>query len=103
MQVVFRPAADADLLSIAAYIAERDPDRALSFVERLRTRCLALASQPHLGRPRPEFGDGIRSLWEKPYVLLYRVAPNAVEVLAIVHGARDLPTAVMGRLREEES
>lgn len=64
--VVFRPAAEADLLAIAAYIAENDPDRARKFIARLRQRCERLGARPNLGRLRPELGDDIRSLWEKP-------------------------------------
>ncbi|HEV7689621.1 MAG TPA: type II toxin-antitoxin system RelE/ParE family toxin [Hyphomonadaceae bacterium] len=96
--VTFRPAAEADLLAIATYIAEYDPNRALSFVQRLRERCVALGAHPDLGRPRSEFGEGIRGLWEKPYVLLYRITPEAVEVLTIVHGARDLPAVIASRI-----
>jgi toxin ParE1/3/4 len=96
--VTFRPAAEADLLAIAAYIAEHDPDRALSFVGRLREHCAALGAHPELGRPRSEFGEGVRGLWEKPYVLLYRITPDVVEILAIVHGARDLPAVLASRI-----
>jgi toxin ParE1/3/4 len=96
--VVLRPMAEADLLAIAQYIAENDPGLALTFVERLRARCLSLGKHPELGRPRPEFGVDIRGLWEKPYVALYRITADAVEILTIVHGAMDLPSVVAARL-----
>lgn len=99
--VVFRPAAEADLLAITAYIAEHDPDRARKFVARLRDRCSKLAARPQLGRPRPELGDEIRSLWERPYVLLYRETQSEMEILAVIHGARDLPATLNARLAKK--
>lgn len=99
--VVFRPAAEADLLAIAAYIAEHDPARARKLVARLRERCNRLSDRPHLGRPRPELGEDVRGLWEKPYLMLYRVTESEVEILTIIHGARDLPAAVAARLGKD--
>jgi plasmid stabilization system protein ParE len=100
--VVFRPAAEADFLAIAAYIAEHDPDRARSFVQSLRERCNAVAAHPNLGRSRHELGEGIRGLWEKPYVLLYRILESSIEIVAVVHGSRDLPAVMAARLDEEK-
>jgi len=100
--VILRPAAEADLLAIAAFIAEDDAERALKLVGRLRTRCLSLGAHPKLGRPRPEFGEGIRGLWEKPYLALYHVTDSAVEILTFVHGAMDLPSVVAARLAPDD-
>lgn len=100
--VVFRPEAEADLLAIALYIAEDSPERARRFTQRLRERCERLADHPHLGRPRPELGDDLRSLSERPYVLLYRATDTEVEIVAILHGARDLPSALAGRIEDDK-
>ena len=65
-RILFRPEAEEDLLTIALYIADFNSDAALSLVQRLRKRCAILKSRPFLGRLRPELGDGIRCLIEKP-------------------------------------
>ena len=41
-----RPAAEEDLESIADYIAEDNPSRAVTFVQELREKCQLLAEMP---------------------------------------------------------
>jgi toxin ParE1/3/4 len=58
MRLAFSPAARADLLEIALYIATADPVRALSFVDELEDACAMLTDYPQSGRARPELGKG---------------------------------------------
>jgi toxin ParE1/3/4 len=99
--VRFRPEAEEDLLTIALYAAEFSLDAANALIARLRKRCAALQRRPLLGRPRPEFGDGIRCLVERPYILLYRIEGETPEIVAILHGARDLPAVLKSRIERE--
>ena len=46
---------------------------------------------PELGRPRPEVYSGIRSLLCRNHLIFYRIRPDAIEVLRILHGSMDLP------------
>jgi toxin ParE1/3/4 len=102
MRVVFRPEAEADLLAIAIYVAEQSPGRAAVLVRRLRERCRILERLPFAGRERPELGLGVRGLLERPYLLLYRVGTDAIEVIAVIHSARDLPAAMAARAAKDE-
>ena len=43
-----------------------------------------------MGRARDELAPGLRSLVVRQYVLFYRVAPDAVQVVRILHGKRDI-------------
>lgn len=101
-RVVFRPAAEADLLSIALSIADHSADRAFRVVARLRQRCDILKRHPEAGRPRSELGEGLRSLSERPYVLIYRLIGDDVEIVAVLHGARDLPAALAARIDKDD-
>lgn len=65
-KVVFRPDAEADLTSIALYVALQSPSRASALVARLRKRCDMLANHPLAGRERSELAEGLRSLAERP-------------------------------------
>lgn len=47
---------------------------------------------PHAGPPRPQWGEGIRIAVHGKYLIVYRVRDEAMQVLRIVHGARDLDT-----------
>jgi toxin ParE1/3/4 len=100
-RVVFRPEAEADLTAIALVIAEHSVRRARSFVDRLRERCNILEQHPLAGRPRPELGDGLRSLYERPYLLIYRIQFDAAEIVAVLHSMRDLTTALAARIDKE--
>jgi toxin ParE1/3/4 len=90
MIVVISDAAEAELEAIGDWIAEANPTRALSFVMELRRRYEALLDVPkgfplvpryeHLGIRRRPYGN---------YLIFYRVQNDAVEILHVLHGARD--------------
>ena len=58
--------------------------------EHRQIRCLRIAEFPHAGPPRPQWGEGIRIAIHGKYVIVYRVRDETVQVLRVVHGARDL-------------
>jgi addiction module RelE/StbE family toxin len=91
MKVTLLPAAQDDLVDIGAYIAEDNPRRADTFVDDLRSRCEKLGDMPKAYPlvPRHE-ASGVRRCPFRDYLIFYRVTPEAVEVLHIVHGARDI-------------
>ena len=55
-------------------------------------RCDTLAENPSMGRSRPEYGRGIRSFPIGNYVVFYRPTEEGVDVVRVVHGARDFTT-----------
>jgi toxin ParE1/3/4 len=89
------------LAAIALFIGEHSATRAEAFVTRLRNRCRILENSPLAGRPRPELGENFRSLFQAPYVLVYRLVDDDAEIIAVVHSMRDLPAALAARLHIE--
>jgi toxin ParE1/3/4 len=91
MKIVVRAKADEDLDGIFAWIAKDSPRAAVDVIRRIRNRIgrLATPGLEHIGRPGLE--PGTRELVEPPYVVVYEVhdARNEIEILTIVHGARD--------------
>lgn len=74
-----------------AYIARDSPPAA----ERLLIQALEVASSldtsSERGRVVPELDEPtVRELFVQRYRLLYQVTPDEVQILAFVHGARDL-------------
>lgn len=90
MKVNFTDTAEADLETIGDYIALSNPFRAASFVNEIRTRCMGLREAPHafpLLQDHP--ASGIRRRVHGNYLIFYRIGPEAVEILRVLHGARE--------------
>jgi plasmid stabilization system protein ParE len=47
-----------------------------------------LKHEPFMGSPRDEIYPGLRATFAWPYVILYRVATNEVEIARVVHERR---------------
>lgn len=89
LPIVWRATARDDLLQIIRYIANEDPKAARQLKERLESVVLPLAEHPYL-----RFGrvPGTRELIAHPnYILVYRVAADAVEVVNVLHARQQYP------------
>ncbi len=53
---------------------------------------LALADMPNRGKPGRV--PGTRELVIPPFIIAYRVSREAVEILRVLHGARNWPSAI---------
>jgi toxin ParE1/3/4 len=97
--IVIRPKAVGDLADIWAYIAEDSPRQADAFISRVNSDLYVLVRQPLIGRARPELLVDLRSMSVGRYVIFYipHSRPRGIEVVRILHGARDLQ-----RLFDEE-
>jgi toxin ParE1/3/4 len=84
------PQADSELEAIGDYIAEDSPGNARRFIERLTQKFIALGRSPMMGRARPELRPDLRSFPYGAYVILYRAIDDGVEIVRVVHGARNL-------------
>ncbi|MEJ0052836.1 MAG: type II toxin-antitoxin system RelE/ParE family toxin [Methylovirgula sp.] len=84
------PRARADLDDIWLHIALNNLAAADRLIDEIASRCENLTAHPLLGPARPEIAPNARSLVVGNYVVLYRLAGEGVEVVRIVHGAREL-------------
>ena len=84
-------AASADLEEIWLFIAQDDPDAADSFIRTIVYRFPKLASMPHMGRPRNELMPRLRSFPVGSYLVFFQPMDDGIEVVRVLHGARDLP------------
>jgi toxin ParE1/3/4 len=88
--VVIRPKALADLAGIWVYIAEDSPRQADVFSAAIDRQIRGLARHALIGRARPELLTDLRSLPFGPYVIFYLPRKRGIEVVRVLHGARDL-------------
>jgi len=86
--------AEADLEAILDYLEERSPQAADRLAAAIDRQCELLGQFPEMGRTREELAPGLRSVIVGQYVLFYRVTPAAIEVIRILHGARDIEAAL---------
>ncbi|RWN26163.1 type II toxin-antitoxin system RelE/ParE family toxin [Mesorhizobium sp.] len=88
--IVRSPAAENDLIEIWFGIATDIPLAADRFLDAIAARILRLASFPESGPKRLDIGAEVRALTIGNYLVLYRLAEQRVEVVRVVHGARDV-------------
>ena len=91
MKVLWTENALKHLLDIYEYISQNSPTYATRMVDKLTRRSEQIANFPMSGREVPEYeAKDIREVIEKPYRIIYRVNPDQIDILAVVHAARQL-------------
>jgi len=86
---ISRPA-DTDMLEAWLHIATDNSTAADAFIDEIRAAMERLSRHPASGRLRDEFGPGIRSVVVQPYIIIYRETDETVDILRVLHGARDI-------------
>ena len=90
MKLVWTRLAQADRRAIREYIATDDQRAALAMDELLTQKAARLAQLPEMGKPGRV--DGTRELVaHRSYILIYAVKDDHVQVLRIMHTARQWP------------
>lgn len=91
MRIRWTPAAAADMRHLSTYLKEHHPDYRQPTLRKMYAAIQSLKDWPHRGRVGRE--DGTRELLfpPLPYIAVYRVAEQSIEVLRIYHGAQDRP------------
>ena len=78
---------------IHRHIAGDSPFYARRTVDKSTRRSRQIGAFPQSGRMVPEYQDiDVREVVEPPYRIVYRVTADRVDVLAVFHGARLLPS-----------
>ena len=97
MKVSWTNTALGHLTDIYQYIAGDSKRYALRMVDRITCRSRQIASFPESAPVVDEYGDpAVREVLEGPYRVIYRIQSDAVVVLAVIHGARPLPSELSG-------
>ena len=91
MRIEFSRFIESDLDEIAAYIAEDNPHRAVTFVQEIRAKLRDIQRDPMIYQLRPEIGEQTRMGQVGRYAILFRVIDDVVRIERVVYGGRDLP------------
>jgi toxin ParE1/3/4 len=89
MRIRWTPAAVADLQSIDAYLREHHPHYEHPTMRKLYDSILSLKEFPLRGRTGRVEGTRELLFPPLPYIAVYRVKDDAVEVLRIYHAAQE--------------
>ena len=87
---VLRPLAQEDLAETYSFVSLRSEARAETWLEKIEVDFQSLAYLPEMGRIRSELPGNVRSFPSRPYVIFYRPILEGVEIVRVLHGARDL-------------
>lgn len=92
-KVVFRPAAENDLIALYHYIATNSGfQRADVYIDRIEQACMALADFPLRGTQRDDLHPGLRITgFERRASIAFLVENDTVRIVRIFYGGRDFP------------
>jgi toxin ParE1/3/4 len=82
--------AEADLVEVWWHIAKDNVEAADKFIATLISKFALLATQPKMGRMRPELAPRLRSFPVGQHIILYRPLPDGVEIARVLHSHMDL-------------
>jgi toxin ParE1/3/4 len=91
MRVRWTPSAAADLQSISDYLKEHHPSYREPTMRKLYATIRELKQWPGRGRPGREGGTREVLFPSTPYVAVYRVTEQTIEVMRIYHAAQNRP------------
>jgi len=92
--------AKRDLLEIFVYIGERNMDAAERFLRAVDEDLKRLSHMPNIGAERNTDNPKLRGIRSLPvsdfrnYLLFYRPVDEELQLLRVIHGARDLESAL---------
>lgn len=92
-EVIFRPAAQQDLVDLYHYIADHAGfTTAMTYIERIEAACLSLNRFPRRIRARDDVFPGLRVMvFEGRSLICFIESGQKVRVLRVLHGGRDFP------------
>ncbi|MCB9852918.1 MAG: type II toxin-antitoxin system RelE/ParE family toxin [Phycisphaerales bacterium] len=83
--------ARADLADIWQHIAADSLTAADHFIDKLFSTIRTLATQPDMGRLRPELAESVRSFAVGNFVVFYKPMKDGVQIVRVLSGFRDIP------------
>ena len=90
-RVQFTVQAGRDLEEIEEFISLDNPDAAARLLLSIQEKCALVSRQPHMGRARFDLASELRGFPVGNYLIFYRPATDGIEVIRVLHGARDIP------------
>jgi toxin ParE1/3/4 len=95
MRIKWTAEAETHLDGIYHYIAKDSSLYASRTLDKLTRRAEHLIDYPRVGRIVPKYDDpNLRELIVGSYRVIYRITSDHIEILAVFHGAQQLPDSL---------
>lgn len=92
MKVHWTNVALEQLTAIHDYIARDSQLYAQRVVDRITKKSMGIGTLPWAGSMVPEYeSPELREVFDRPYRIIYRILQDQIDVVAVIHGARQLP------------
>jgi toxin ParE1/3/4 len=82
---------EEDLDAIADFIAQDNPQRALTFIKEIRQKFSNIQRTPLIYQLRPDIGKEARLATVGNYVILFHITKKIVRIERVIYGGRNLP------------
>lgn len=96
MRITWLERALDDFEEAVTYLAERNPKAAHTFAEHINASLLRLRAFPESGRPGRIPGTRELVIGQTHYIIPYRLKGQLIELLAVMHDAREWPEGFGG-------
>ncbi|TWT99176.1 Toxin ParE1 [Botrimarina colliarenosi] len=90
LPVFHSPRAERDLDAISLHIGEQSPLAAWRLLEAIDDTMRLVAVFPSIGEAVDHLGPGVRRITTGPYLIFFRTSKDAVELVRVLHGSRDI-------------
>ncbi len=98
MKICWSESSVEDLRAIKEYISRDSEYYAIQFTDKIISSVEHLSLLPKMGRKVPEADDdNIREIILRPYRIIYQLQENMVNIVTILHSARDLSNPKLKR------
>lgn len=91
MYVFWTPRARAERAAAIDYIAQENPLAALDQLDEIELQTNLLATQPKMGRVGRIKGTRELVISRTPFIAVYRIEGQRIEILRFLHGAQKWP------------
>ena len=92
-KVVYLPEAEEDLLGIWRYVFAESESLEVGdkLVDSIDDKCKSYSNQPEMGQLRSDLASRVGCFPVGKYVVFYLPLDEGIEVIQVIHGARDVP------------
>lgn len=107
-QVNKRPQVIRDLIELATYIAEDNLDASDRFLAAAEETFKQLGNMPGMGKPCEFSNPNLAEVRQQPikkfrkYLVFYRISDIGVEIIRVIHSARDVEAILDEDLGQED-